>query len=314
MELAPSAEAIARFRSDLARLVGDEGPRLGLAVSGGSDSLALLVLGEAAFPGAVMAATIDHGLRPEAAEEAEFVASLCRRLNVPHEILRPPEPIAGNLQSSARRARYALLEQWRGDHGLDWILTAHHLDDQAETLLMRLNRGSGVGGLAAIRAVNGSVVRPLLGWRRAELEAIVARAGIAPIQDPSNEEERFDRVRMRRWLQTAEGIDPQGLARSASALAEAEAALDWATERLWAERANESQDGLRLDINSIPAELRRRLVRRAIEKLSPGAEPRGDEIGRFIASLESSAMATLAGVKGKGGETWFFTLAPPRRN
>lgn len=308
-----TAEIVERFRADLAALIGTRPTRLGLAVSGGADSLALLLLALAAREGAVMAATVDHGLRPGAANEAEFVASLCASYGIAHEILRPAVPIHGNIQAGARRARYALLEQWRRDHGLDWIATAHHSDDQAETLLMRLNRGSGVSGLASIRAANGPVVRPVLGWRRAELEAVVASAGLSPIHDPSNEDERFDRVRMRQWLKTAEGIDAGGLARSASALAEAAAALEWASDRLWTERASRSGDGLCLDVSQLPAEFRRRLVCRAISELSAGADLRGDEVGRFIDTLESGGTATLAGVKGKGGVSWSFSPAPARR-
>ena len=309
----PPAEAVERFRSDLDSLVGDLPDGLGLAVSGGPDSLALLLLARAALPGRVRAATVDHQLRPEAADEAAFVASLCARLGVPHDILRPAAPIIGNLQSAARQARYALLEDWRRSRALDRLATAHHADDQAETLLMRLNRGSGLAGLSGVRAVNGSVVRPLLAWRRSELEAIVAESGIDPVNDPSNSDERFDRVRLRRQLRQAEWIDAAALARSAAALAEAEAALEWAADRLWAERSSRSDSGIRLDPEDLPAELRRRLVRRALEHLSPGAAPRGEALGRFIAALEVGEAATLAGVKGRGGRFWEFGPAPPRR-
>ena len=304
----PSADQVERFRADLETLAGGPG-RAGLAVSGGPDSLALLLLGQAACPDAVEAATVDHGLRPESAGEAEFVADLCRRLAVPHAILRPAEPIGGNLQSAARRARYALLEQWRVERGLDWLLTAHHADDQAETLLMRLNRGSGIAGLSGVRAVNGRVLRPLLAWRRAELAGIAAAAGIAAVADPSNVDDRFDRARLRAHLAVADWIDPPALARSARALAEADEALEWTVERLLAERADAHG---RLDASELPAELRRRLLLRMLRGVNPAAEPRGDEVGRLLAALEVGETSTLAGVKCVGGAVWQFEPAPPR--
>ena len=309
----PSAELEGRFRADLERLAGRPAGRLGVAVSGGADSLALLLLASAACPGAVQAATVDHGLRPESAAEAESVADTCARLDIPHAVLRPATPLSGNLQSAARGARYALLEAWRSEQGLDWVLTAHHADDQAETLLMRLNRGSGVGGLAGIRRVNGRVLRPLLDWRRAELEAIVAEAGLEPIIDPSNRDEKFDRARLRRELEGAAWLDRRATARSAQALAEAEEALDWAAERLFADRSRVDGDMLRLDPSELPAELLRRLLLRALRRVDPHAAPRGEELSRLLATLDQGGGATLAGVKAGAEEgIWSFAPAPPR--
>src|SRR5262245_44808706 len=110
--MVPAAELVDRFRSDIAALTGAAPARLGIAVSGGPDSLALLLLAQAAFPGAVAAATVDHGLRTESATEARFVARICVRLGVPHAILAADEPIAGNVQAGARALRYRLLGQW----------------------------------------------------------------------------------------------------------------------------------------------------------------------------------------------------------
>jgi len=312
-----SSAALVRFRADLERLAGGAPGGLGVAVSGGPDSLALLVLASAAFPGNVRAATVDHGLRPESSGEAESVAQACARLDVPHAVLRPSVPISGNLQSAARRARYALLEAWRSEQGLDWVLTAQHADDQAETLLMRLNRGSGVAGLAGIRAVNGRVLRPLLDWRRAELEAVVGQAGLEPVVDPSNRDERFDRARLRRELEGAEWLDRLAAARSARALAEAEEALDWAAERLFDERTRSEGDRLSLDPSGLPAELRRRLLLRALRRIDPHAAPRGEELGRLLATLSQGAGATLSGVKAEAGGVdgaWSFSPAPSRRS
>ena len=310
----PSADQVERFRAELERLAGEIPERIGAAVSGGPDSLALLLLACAAFPDRVEAATVDHGLRPESAAEARFVADLCARLGVPHATLRPDSPIEGNLQSGARRARYALLEGWRRELGLSWVLTGHHEDDQAETLLMRLNRGAGVGGLAGVREANARVLRPLLGWRREELAGIVREAGIEPVDDPSNADERFDRARLRRRMREADWIDPAALARSAAALAEADAALEWAAERLFEQRMRADPDGLRLDPTGLPAELRRRLLLRALRRLEPDAAPRGEEVSRLLATLDGGGTATLAGIKCGGGGLWRFAPAPPRRS
>lgn len=311
----PSAGQAERFRVAVQRYSGGPPGRIGIALSGGPDSLALLLLAEAAFPGRVEAATVDHGLRAESAGEARFAAAVCAERATPHATLIPASPIGGNLQSSARKARYLLLEGWRVERRLDWILTGHHADDQAETLLMRLNRGAGIGGLASVRPVNGKVMRPLLDWRRTELEAIVAAAGIAAIADPSNKNPRFDRARLREALVGADWIDPAALARSACALAEAEEALEWMAQLLFAERVRNSGACHDLDVEDIPAELRRRLLVRLLRRIDPQAAPRGDDVGRMILALENMRTATLAGVKATGlaaGLVWRLEPAPAR--
>jgi tRNA(Ile)-lysidine synthase len=312
-----SPDLVERFRSDLHALMGGDGGRLGIAVSGGPDSLALLLLAQAARPGEVTAATVDHRLRPESAGEAAFVASICAELDVPHTTLAADAPIEGNVQSGARALRYRLLGDWAAGAGIDCLLTAHHRDDQAETLLMRLQRGAGVAGLAGIRAatrIGGlAVARPLLGWTRAELRAVVDAAGLAPVEDPSNSDERYDRARLRQYLAQADWIDTRGLARSAEALAEAEAALEWATERLYRERVETSGTAIQLDPAGLPDELRRRLVLRILAMLVTDAAPRGPDLQRLLAALDEGGTATLAGVKASGGATWRFVSAPPRR-
>src|SRR5918996_1752118 len=161
-----------RFRADLEPLVAPDA-RVGLAVSGGPDSLALLLLAAAARPGQIEAATVDHGFRPEARDEAATVAGICGKLGVPHTILtaRGNDVPTTAIQERARRERYRLLGYWAEERGLGGLATAHHADDQAETLLMRLSRGSGVGGLGGTRrkrALSEDVLllRPLLSWRK----------------------------------------------------------------------------------------------------------------------------------------------------
>lgn len=295
------------------------GSKVGVAVSGGPDSLGLLLLAAAARPGRVEAATVDHALRPESRAEAETVAALCERIAVPHEILRLEWPRAPdrNLQARAREARYHALGDWALNRRLTVVATAHHLDDQAETLLMRLARGAGVGGLGATRArrplVKGvKLVRPLLGWRKAELADLVASAGITAVDDPSNRDPRHDRVRMREWLRRAEWANPERLAASAAWLNEADEALDWALAPLAQERVTRDGAALVIDPSGIPRELQRRLLLAAFAEMS-GPTPRGPELSRALDKLRKGGTTTLAGLKLEGGATWRLLPAPPRR-
>jgi tRNA(Ile)-lysidine synthase len=322
MALLPSSDRILRFRADLEAVAGPGTGTLALAVSGGPDSLALLLLAHAASAGRVEVATVDHGLRAENRAEAEMVGRLCARMGVPHHILPVIVQSEGEgLQAAARAARYSALSGWMEGRDLRLLLTAHHCDDQAETLLMRLNRGSGVAGLAGVRAggaVPGTsgrlrLCRPLLGWRRSELEAIAAAAGLEPARDPSNSDERFDRARLRLRLSDAPWLEPAALARSAALLAEAEAALEWTAGPLFAARTEVIEGAVTLRPAGLPPELLRRLVLRCLLQLQPEARPRGEKLATFIASLQQRATTTLCGVKGTGGETWRFELAPPRR-
>jgi tRNA(Ile)-lysidine synthase len=235
-------DAPARFAADLAGLWPEAertGP-LGLAVSGGPDSLALLLLAHAALPGEIAVASVDHGLRPEAAGEVALVERIAAERGIPFTPLKVT--IApGNVPARAREARYAALAEWAGSHGLGAVATAHHADDQAETLLMRLNRGSGLAGLAGVRArtvIAGSEVpllRPLLGWRKAELAALVAAAGIVAAQDPTNTDLDYDRARLRARLAEADWLDPVAIAASAAHLAESWQALEWYADLDWHE-------------------------------------------------------------------------------
>jgi tRNA(Ile)-lysidine synthase len=313
-----------RFTRDLDALVAADAT-IGVAVSGGPDSIALLLLAAEARPLKVEAATVDHALRPGSRDEARMVAQLCEQLGVPHSILTAtweatPETA---LQERARLVRYGLLGQWARERGLAALLTAHHLDDQAETLLMRLSRGAGVKGLAGMRrlgrAPGGSlaVVRPLLGWRHSELEAVCAAAGVEPVRDPSNEDDRFERVRVRNALAEADWLDPAAVAQSAAHLAEADGALHWATDVEWGRAVTTPPGAIVYKPSDAPREIRRRIVRRAILALASeggGAEPRGRELDQLLAALRSGKRATLRGVLCTGGHEWRFTKAPARRS
>ncbi len=253
-----------------------------------------------------------------------MVASVCERLDTPHSTLRiewAVKPDSG-VQERARTERYRLLGRWACERGLEAIVTAHHLDDQAETLVMRLNRGSGARGLAAMRSlavVPGSdlpLVRPLLGWRRLELEEVCRTAGIEPVDDSSNRDEQFERVRIRRGLAEAEWLDPEAIARSAAHLASADSALDWAAEREW--QSQVASDGEAIIYQpAAPIEIRRRIVARCIAALASegqGEVFRGRELDRLVDSLSGGATATLRGVLCSGGDKWRFAPAPPRNS
>lgn len=312
----PDPELTARFAADLAPLWSGTG-RLGVAVSGGPDSMALLLLAHAALPGRVAAATVDHGLRKESADEAAMVAAVCAGLNVPHRTLRV-EVAAGNVQSQARAARYAALAAWLEEAGLEALATAHHADDQAETLLLRLNRGSGVAGLSGVRArgliaqTRLPVVRPLLGWRRSELAGVVDAAGIAPAMDPSNEDDRFDRVRLRKALAEADWLDVAALTQSAANLADADAALDWAAAREWSEAVSKGPMGLTYRPQA-PRAVALRVLTRLVTELD-GEAPRGSAVARLFDSLLARQPASIGGLVARAmPDGWSFTKAPQRR-
>jgi tRNA(Ile)-lysidine synthase len=321
MRPAPDA-LVDRFRSDLDALI-PPGERVGIAVSGGPDSMALLLLTATARPGLVEAATVDHALRPRSRDEAEMVASFCEQLSVPHEVLTAAwtEKPKTAIQERARAERYRLLAGWAEERKLSAVATAHHLDDQAETLVMRLARGAGVRGLAGMRPkarVPGSCVpllRPLLSWRRSELEDICAGAGIDTVADPSNADEQYERVRVRRALAHADWLDSEHLAASAAHLAEADAALRWAADQEWDRAVATTNSEIVYRPDAAPPDIQRRIVSRAIASLATEGEAsdlRGRELDRLLKTLSSGGRSTLRGVLCSGGAQWSFVPAPHR--
>lgn len=311
--------ALERFAAHLSALCDPARDRVLVAVSGGPDSLALLLLTHALLGDRCVAATVDHGLRPEATEEAAWVADLCAARGIGHAVLRGELPErtghTANLSARARALRYDLLQAHADTVGATQIATAHHADDQVETLIMRLNRGAGVGGLAGVRAKSGRVIRPLLGWRRAELGAIVAAAGIVAVDDPSNVSDRFDRARLRKQLAAIDWIDPSRVAASAAALADAEEAIVWMVRQLGTDRVAAEGDSLTLDPRDLPFELIRRLVEHCVRQIDPTAEIRGSALVRMVNALESGESAMLGDVLATSlaAKRWRFGKAPPRR-
>jgi len=204
----PNAISAAEFSGLMQGLGPLPGSHFAVAVSGGADSTALLLLaaGWAKAHGHTLAAlTVDHGLRAEAAAEARQVASWCEKLSIPHQTLtwQPPTRTTA-LQEQARLARYGLMKDWCKKHGFTALLTAHHLGDQAETLFFRLARGSGLDGLAGIHPVSElsgiTLLRPLLCVPKTRLIATLKAAAQEWLEDPSNQKPHYTRNRIRHML------------------------------------------------------------------------------------------------------------------
>lgn len=285
----------------------------------------MLLLAHAALPGQIEAATVDHGLRPESGAEAALVGRVCAGLAVPHRTLRV-EVEAGNLQHRARAARYSALEGWLEKRGLEALLTAHQMDDQAETLVMRLNRGSGLMGLAGIRArtrVPGGdrpLLRPLLGWRRAELGALARACAVPFVEDPSNADPQFDRVRVRQALADADWIETSGFARSAALLADAEGVLAFAVEREWTECVMPEGNGFSYAAfrTELPGpNLLRIGVIQSVARALGGSLDAG-EAAQMACSLLRRQRCNIGGIAGHprdlaGEQMWVFTSENPRK-
>lgn len=314
---------------DTARAVQAELDRLvpagavGVAVSGGGDSTALLLIAcdwarEQGRP--LAAATVDHGLRPDSAAEAAAVAGLCSRLGIPHETLKAQglATAAGNLPAAAREARFALLGQWAARRGLAAVLLGHTMDDQAETVLMRLARGSGIEGLAAIAPAarhHGVLwLRPLLGQRREALRAWLRARNEAWIEDPTNEDPGYDRVKARRALAALAplGITVEGLARTAARLARQRRVLERAMVELAARARRFGPFGeARLDLAAMAADeedTALRLLADTLMRVTGAAyRPRFAALEAAWRALQDGARrrATLAGcllLQCRGGE------------
>lgn len=213
-------------------------PHIAAAVSGGRDSMALLLLADEwarGRGGRVTALTVDHGLRPAAASEAAQVAAWCASRGIAHAVLAWPGPRpATGIQAAARAARYRLLDQWCRAAGVLHLLVAHHAEDQVETVLMRLLRGSGPDGLAGMTALaeHGAArrLRPLLALSRARLTATLDAAGQGWVEDPSNRDPHYLRAQLRAAGAdfAARGLDPSRLRLMAARFGRARNALETA--------------------------------------------------------------------------------------
>ena len=300
----------AALHGALARsFAGHDLKKLGVAVSGGSDSLGLLHLAaewsaQTGIP--VCAATVNHGLRAEASDEAVGVAAICATLGIPHDILLwQGWDGAGNLQDQARRARIGLMAGWAGLRGIDAVALGHTADDQAETVLMRLARGSGVDGLSGMapwrRALGVEWARPLLGVRRAEIRAYLTRRGQVWADDPSNEDDHYTRVKMRKALAVLEGlgIDAAGLGGTAARMRSARQVLEQAAGEAAREIGRvQAGDVLfeRGPLMALLAETRMRLLAHALAWVaSADYRPRQADLTRMEALLAAGTSCTLHG-------------------
>jgi tRNA(Ile)-lysidine synthase len=284
MSLDTDEDLSKQFEDSLSRLTGDLSAKsLLLAVSGGSDSMALMHL-TAVWAKArgvkCSVVTVDHALRAESAIEAEFVKSAAQGLGLTHKTLRwNGAERSGNLQMNAREARYRLIASHRAEH--DMVLTGHTLEDQAETFLLRLRRGSGVDGLSAIpekRYVTAGeggywLIRPMLDLQRDRLRKFLKQRFIEWVDDPSNDDIRFDRVKMRHALAHLSdlGINAKNIAETSRHLQRARAALDQQTG-LFAQEFCKTEHGdlliERAEFQKQHSELRYRLISSALKWVS----------------------------------------------
>jgi tRNA(Ile)-lysidine synthase len=296
----------AGFAASMARLGPFEAaPLLAVGVSGGSDSLALLILAERwvrARSGRVVALTVDHRLRADSTAEARDVARLCAARGIAHATL--PVPVGGgNIEAAAREERYRALAEWCRTAGCLHLLVAHHREDQAETLLLRLARGSGVDGLAAMPAVRElgpcRLLRPLLDVSRASLRAALAASGLASAaDDPMNRDDRFARVRLRRLapLLAAEGLSADRLGATAVRLGAAREALEHAAAELLARAAQIDPAG-HCSLDPIFTEAAREVALRALASVlvAIGGNAYPPRYERLLRAFEGLAGVPLHG-------------------
>lgn len=278
-------------------------PALAVAVSGGPDSMALLrMLADAGAAPRLYALTVDHGLRPEAAAEAAWVgAQVADWPGVEHHVLTraAPAPGATRVQERAREDRYALMAAWCRGRGVRYLLTAHHRDDQAETFLFRLAKGSGLDGLAGMRVISAydaalTLVRPLLGVAKDDLTAFCAARAVPYVNDPSNGNDRFARVRLRAAMAglAAEGLSPKRLAVTARRFGTARTALEHYAQKAY-DAALIARGGREIVLSlaalaAEPMETRRRVIAMTINDLenerdySPRMEALEDLVDRLF--------------------------------
>jgi tRNA(Ile)-lysidine synthase len=285
--------------------------RLGVAVSGGGDSVALLHILSRCLEGSdttILAATVDHGLRPEAAQEATRVANWCQSLGICHATLKwRGWDGSGNLQDRARHARYQLLGDWAKSRRIPDLAVGHTADDQAETVLMRLGRAAGVAGLAAMpvrRSLDGvTLVRPLLHLGREDLRGYLRRNDLDWVEDPSNDDPRYDRVRARQALRALAplGITTEALSMVAVHMQEAGAALDWYSFLAARDIVRVDGGDVLIDRRALrtqPAEIARRLVVRAVTWINASIHPpRRASVSAVMASARSGKSMTLGGCR-----------------
>ncbi len=274
----------------------NDGP-FAVAVSGGADSMALALL-FANFAGATYL-TFDHDLRADSAVEAMQVHDWLTARGLSHHILKWPgkKPKTG-IQAAARAARYQAMEAWCKKNGMKYLVVAHHMEDQAETFLMRLLKGSGVDGLAAMAPRSPGlfvrdivILRPLLEVPKARLKAFMEGQNQAWIDDPGNENINFTRIKIRKILERSQTLDPKTLAEMAGRIANVKEFLDDMTENLLGFSLETSALGFAtLDKNilaSAPEEILSRALSKVLMFISQGNYPPAlEKLERLGAALK----------------------------
>ncbi|MCG7518711.1 tRNA lysidine(34) synthetase TilS [Ruegeria sp. Ofav3-42] len=310
-----------KLRADIrARLPEKLPARLGVAVSGGGDSVALLLLlNEIAQSenAELFVATVDHGLRPEAAAEAVKVGELAARLGVPHQTLVWDGWTGdGNLQDHARQARYRLLTEWARRNAISAIALGHTADDQAETFLMRLGRASGVTGLAGMPAVRDqdgvTLLRPMLKITRKQLRDYLTAKGVEWIEDPSNHDLRFDRIKARQALSGLEGlgITAGSLTRVTENLAQAREALVRYTQESARKVSMVDAGDICLDrrgIQDLPQEIQRRILVGCVAWIAgAGYPPRQSSVDQALNAIDEGKGTSIGGclLVPQGNKMW----------
>ena len=341
------AEPAARLGNDAIALSGgefdnlmaalgpfEEAPVLAVGVSGGPDSMSLCALSHEwarARGGRAVALVVDHRLRPESGDEARRVCGWLDKLGVEHQLLTRQGPdIHGAVHASARAARYDLMGGYCRDRGILHLLLGHHRDDQAETMLLRLDRASGLDGLAAMAAINEDaagvdglrLLRPLLAVPMARLRAVLTARGLPFVDDPSNRDPAYGRARMRLLapVLAADGVTPERLARTAAALGRARFVLESAAADFLAAAVTIHPAGFcRLRgqaYRAAPAEIARRALRRMLLCIGGAAyAPRGESLLRLHAALaggDFEAGRTLGGCRILPGRRGILICREPR--
>ncbi|MDM7933537.1 tRNA lysidine(34) synthetase TilS [Tabrizicola sp.] len=311
----PDAALLARARAVLA-VPG----RVGLAVSGGGDSMAMLHLMAHAAQDVgdrLHAVTVDHRLRPEAAAEAAFVASVCAGLGIPHSVLVwEHDAVTGNLMEAARTARYRLLTSWAKAHDIGQVVLAHTADDQAETFLMGLSRAAGLDGLSGMRPQfqqeGVTFRRPLLKAGRAELREFLVRHGLGWVDDPTNDDDRYTRTRARRALKALQplGITVERLAAVVRNLALAQGVVNDTIREAARDVVTEVAGALTFEVRAfldLGGEVDRLLLVEILRWMAGLRHaPRADQIHTLLLALRHGKDATLAGCRfrHKDGRVW----------
>jgi len=314
----------------------ESNPRIAVALSGGCDSLALAVLADdwaQARGGEVAALSVDHRLRAGSTAEARKVRGWCAEIGISHHILtrRGPKPEA-SIQDAARQARYELLTNWCRDNGVLHLFLGHHLEDQAETFLLRLSRGSGVDGLSAMAPVQGRaeirLLRPLLSVPKARLRAVLKKRKLSWVEDPSNLDPNYARIRFRQVLPmlAGEGLDITRLAATAARMGRARTALEALTAGVLAQAVSVFPEGYGLVKAEILDRADEEIALRALSRIlmcigGRPYPPRLAPLERLLDALRSGkpgAAKTLCGCriiplegKNRGGERLLLICREP---